>query len=118
MGLPWVRLDSTFPHNYKILDLVDSRKHRAINVYVFGLAYCGHQETDGHIPYKVLRSIHGTQRDADDLVEAGLWERNGEGWIVHDWGNYQASTEYRTSRKRAVCARWMKEGKPCTCGSH
>jgi hypothetical protein len=122
MGLPWVRLDATFPHNYKILQLVANHRHKAVNVYVFGLAYCGHQDTGGHIPAHVLRFIHGTSKDATDLVNAGLWECNGDGWIVHDWDLYNpsagTSTAMRESSKRAVCTRWMKEGKPCSCGYH
>lgn len=118
MGLPWVRLDSTFPDNPKVLKLIHEGKQRAINVYVFGLSYCGHQETDGHIPVYALRVIHARPIDAQTLVNAGLWERNGDGWIVHDWADYQRSPEYRVAHKRAVCARWMKQGKPCSCGTH
>jgi hypothetical protein len=118
VGLPWVRLDATFPHNAKVLQLIDEGHWRALSVYVFGLSYCGFQETDGHIPLYALRAIHARPIDAAALVTAGLWEVNGKGWIVHDWGDYQMAPEYRTLHKRAVCTRWMAQGKPCTCGTH
>lgn len=116
--MPWVRLDSTFPHNRKVLALIEERKHRAVNVYVFGLAYAGHQATDGFIPAYALPVIHATRADAKALVDVGLWHEFDNGWLVNDWDEYQPSKNYRSQHKRAVCARWMKEGKKCTCGTH
>lgn len=119
MGMPWVRLDSTFPHNKKVLALVDRRQYRAVSAYVFALAWSGHQSTDGLIPATALPVIHATKTEARQLVEAGLWLDSGDGgWLINDWDEYQPSEKYRTQHARAVCTRWMKQGKDCTCGTH
>ena len=118
MGLPWVRLDSTFPHNAKVLQLIDLGLWRAVSVYTFGLSYCGHQATGGVIPAYALRVIHARPVDAAALVKAGLWVAYDNGWTVHDWDEYQLSSSTIDSYRKAACTRWMGQGKPCSCGMH
>ena len=122
MSLPWVRLDSTFPANVKVLQLIDAKKHRAINLYTFGLAWSGHQGTDGFIPTYALRMIHGTKADADALVEVGLWDAYDNGWRVHDWDTYQPNGEVRekvlAGLAKGRCTIAMNKGAVCICGQH
>ena len=122
MSLPWVRLDSTFPANVKILKLIGDKKHKAINLYVFGLAWSGHQGTDGAIPGYALKMIHGTKPDADALVASGLWIAYDNGWLIHDWDIYQPSAEakHRTllGLEKARCTKAMNKGDACICGQH
>lgn len=122
MGLPWVRLDATFPHNRKILELIHAKRHRAVNLYVFALAWSGHQETDGAIPAYALPVIHGTRTEAKQLVDAGLWHEDGNGWSIHDWDAYQPSSAHRSKVRDGLyiarCAKGIKAGRPCVCGQH
>ena len=53
-GLKWVRLDTAFPDNQKVLHLVEDNAWRAIANYTFGLAYSGRQGNDGFIPKPAL----------------------------------------------------------------
>jgi hypothetical protein len=122
MTLPWVRLETSIATNHKILALVERNKHRAVSVYVFGLAYCGANETDGYIRKSALPFIHARAAEARDLVEVGLWAEFGGGWVIPDWAEYQMTKEHndlsRGRAKRAICERWMRKGNPCTCGQH
>ena len=74
MGLPWVRLDSQFASNPKILYLIEDGKWRSIVIWAGGLAYAGSHGTDGFIPKTALKTFHGTPKDAKNLVEVGLWD--------------------------------------------
>lgn len=113
-GLKWVRLDTTFPHNQKVLDLAEQNRWRAIAVYLCGLAHAGAQGTDGWIPSSALHLIHGRKIDAAHLVEAGLWVPRPGGWDVNDWHEYQPTseeTEKRSQHARAAAmARWHGGG--------
>ncbi len=40
-GLEWVRLDTAWPRNPKVLELLHIKAHKALIVYVSSLAYCG-----------------------------------------------------------------------------
>jgi len=113
MTLPWVRLDSSFPVNTKVLSLVDDRHFRAGFAYVCGLAVSGAQGTDGYISPTSLKHTHATMKEAEQLVDVGLWLPSHAGWMIRDWAEYQpSSTEMQDRRKRAQAAaeiRWARQ---------
>ncbi len=114
MSLPWVRLDTAFPMNPKILGLVEDRAWQSVVAYVSGLSYSGGQGTDGFLPSSCLPFVHGTRKAADQLASAGLWVPTPGGWNINGWREFQPSTEeHETRRKKAQAAaeyRW--HGKP------
>lgn len=102
MGLPWVRLDTTFHHNPKVVQLVAEKRQAAAFAYVCSLAYAGAHGTDGYISESCLFLIHATKRDADALVKAGLWLPSPGGWDINGWDEFQVSDEAaRKRRERA-----------------
>lgn len=119
MTLPWVRLDTGWPRNFKTLALIDTSKGRsALVTYVAGLCYAGEQGTGGFIPRTALPYLHASTSDVTQLVEVGLWhEVNGIGWQVNDWADYQPSTE--ESEARSARAKWLNcrrwHGPDCGC---
>lgn len=110
MGLPWVRLDTQFATNPKIVGLLAEKRYRAAFVYVAALAYAGQHGTDGYIPEHCLFLIHATKQDASALVDAGLWAPSPGGWDINGWAEFQISDEEaRKRRERAqkgAAARW------------
>lgn len=123
-GLKWVRLDTSIWAHDKVLDLLEHRDgHRAFALYVFGLGYAGLIQTDGRIPARALPMLQGTRKLADLLVDHALWKHLEDGaYEVVNYAERQQSAETTdrqvASRKRAACTRWMKEGRPCSCGTH
>lgn len=102
MGLPWVRLDTTFHHNTKIVELVAANKWRAVAVYIASIAHAGGHGTDGYIPESCLFLIHATKREANELVSAGLWHASPGGWDINGWDEFQVSDDAaRKRRERA-----------------
>jgi hypothetical protein len=112
-GLPWVRLETAFPSNPKVLDLVASKSWRAITAYIGGLSYAGAHGTDGFLPDSALPFMHGSKRDAERLVDVGLWIPRQGGWDINGWSEFQPSTqETQDRRSRAKAAaeiRWHKK---------
>ena len=110
MGLPWVRLDTQFPSNPKVLELVADGEWRAGFAYLCGLAYCGSHGTDGFIPAGALVFIHATRKIAETLVAVGLWIPTPGGWLINGWDEFQVSDEAaRKRRERAqkgAAKRW------------
>lgn len=107
MALPWVRLDTAFPTNPKVLALAEDKKWQSICVYVSGLSYAGAQGTDGFLPQSCLPFLHGTKRNGTDLVEAGLWLPHKGGWDINGWIEFQPTSEEH--EKRRVRARAAAE---------
>lgn len=112
MALPWVRLDTGFHQNPKVLMLAEDKKWQAITVYIGGLAYSGHHGTDGFLPIGCLPFIHGSKRQALDLCNVGLWVAISGGWEINGWAEFQPSTEEHQKRKAkaraAAEARWHR----------
>jgi hypothetical protein len=110
VALPWIRLDTQFATNPKVLLLVEQKAHRALFVYVCGLGYAGAHGTDGYIPRGALPFLHGSKRDADQLVSVGLWRKNPVGYEINDWQTYQGIDPEATARsqkaKAAAMIRW------------
>lgn len=112
MGLPWVRMDTQWPHNPKFLVLVEEKKWRAIAVYWAALGYSGVHGTDGFVPAVALPMLHATKREAEQLVAVGLWRPAQGGWDVNGWAEFQPSSEEAEDRSRkareAAQIRWAK----------
>jgi hypothetical protein len=101
--LPWVRLDTAFPSNPKLLAMLSEKDgHRAGLVYLCSLGYCGAQGTDGFVPREALPFIHGRPKDAGLLVLHGFWHEQPGGWLINGWDEFQESNE--ESRQRRVRA--------------
>src|SRR5215510_7597058 len=76
----------------------------ALGMYAVGLMYANRHLTDGVIPLSVLRTFRHVSRPlrvAKALVSSGLWEKNGTGYRIHDFGDCNPSAlEVKAKRKR------------------
>lgn len=113
MPLPWVRLDTNFWSNPKLLALTAERDgYRAVFVWVAGLAYAGGHGTDGFIAREAMPLIQAREIDAERLVKHGLWWADPGGWVINGWHEFQESNEEAEQRSRraraAAAARWEK----------
>jgi len=105
MPLPWVRLDTAFPMNQKLLAMLRCKDgHRAAFAYVCSLAVSGGQGSDGFISAESLMWCHGRQADADLLVEFGFWIPQPGGWLINGWDEYQPSSEENQLRRKRAQA--------------
>lgn len=116
-GLAWIRLDTGWPRNPKVLTLLTERDgYRAAVVYISSLAYSGEQGTDGFIPKLALAQLHGRPIDAQRLIKVGLWHELDNGYQVNDWQDYQQTsdeTKARSERAKTLAAkRWAADKSP------
>ena len=96
--MAWFKVDDKFWSHPKVLLLSDS----AVALWVRAGTYCAQQLLDGTVPARALRLL-GTEEVADELVDAGLWTREEDGWKFHDWMDHQpsrAEVEERRERER------------------
>lgn len=100
--MPWTRLDDGFIANPKILTL----SHLAFRLHVSGLNWSVANMTDGKVLDIVLALALPMDRPkaraaaAVELEDAGLWNRNGAGWCIHDFSQYQESKAEVEARRR------------------
>jgi hypothetical protein len=110
VALPWVRMDTQWPHNPKFLMLVEDAKWRAIALYWAALGWSGAQGMDGFVPYYALPMVHGTKKNALELVEVALWVPTSGGWDINGYSEFQPSSEEHEKRSKrardAAMTRW------------
>ncbi len=115
-AVSWVKVSDTLSGHRKIL----AAGPEASWLHIEGLCYCAQQETDGAIPDTALAKLTQyskpkAMRLATRLVEVGLWERNGAGYAIHDYLDYNPSKksldEKRETKQRAGQAGGLAKAK-------
>lgn len=87
----WFRVDDSFFMNPKTAMLSDS----ATALWLRAGSWSAQQLTGGFIPARMLPLFRGGEESADELCDAGLWERDLDrhGYVFHDWADYQPDAE-------------------------
>ena len=114
--MPWVKLDDRFPSHRKIALLSD----RAFRLHVAAICWSAENLTDGRITDReltLITHIRGVKTTAQQLEEAGLWDRTADGWAIHDYLDYNPSrvqvlAERKKNAERQQKFRRRKNGKP------
>ena len=99
--MPWFRIDDGFWCHPKVLRCT----HRAIALWVRAGSWCAQQLTDGYVPASALPMLNATRTDAGQLVKAGLWAVDGDGWRFHQWDERQPTREAVEADRAAVADR-------------
>lgn len=96
--MPWFKIDDQLHSHMKWRAC--SKGARAL--WATAGSWCAGQANDGHIPGFALSMLDGTRREANELVNADLWEPHpdGDGWVFHDWLEYQPSSETVVEKRR------------------
>lgn len=116
--MSWLRLDDGFCRNRKLARLSD----RAFRLHVSALCECASQLTDGAVDAGMLAALpnaprgRALQSTIQELLDAGLWEENGNDYAVHDFLDWNPSgSDVRAKRdaakERMRAAREAKTGR-------
>ena len=103
----WVRVENTMPESLKVAPLTD----RSFRLWMHALCYCSRAKTDGRVPAALVLSLSpsANRRSVDELVNAGLFEPVEDGYLVHDYLDYNPSRARIRELKDAAkerTARW------------
>lgn len=116
----WVRIDDQL-HAHPKVQKAWHACDTSLGLHLLALSHAGCYRTDGYVdPEFVHRQLPQTKirhRAVKALVDSGLWEANGNGWVIHDYLEYNPSRKSveEVRRKRAEAgrrggqARWQKQ---------
>lgn len=101
--MPWVKLDDQFFAHPKIVDLPKDAKL----LYLAGLTHAAAQLTDGRLSTGAVRIVAAMvdvdRTEAGVLVNAGLWDADDDGYVIHDFLQYNRSADQvKADRARAA----------------
>lgn len=112
--MPWVKLDDSLHGHPKAA----KAGLEALGLHMLAMSHCGQYSPHGHVAQEFVREKAGNKgtKLAARLVESGLWETNGTGWLIHDWSEYnptlaqiEADRAKRSAAGKAGAkARWEK----------
>lgn len=105
--MPWVRIEDTFYDHPKVL----AAGLAAIGLHVVALCYCNSKLTDGAVPKAAVRLLGGTTAQAARLVAAGLWQSTDDGWLIHDFLDYNPSRASVMEHRQRVSEERSKAGR-------
>lgn len=107
--MTWLKLDDSFGDHPKIDALSDG----AYRLHVQAMNYAARNLLDGRVPDgRPERLMQRFKRGyLVELERAGLWERNGAGWMIHDFLVYNPSKEEVEERRKKRAEAGAKGGK-------
>lgn len=82
--MPWFRVDDQLAFHRKALFAGNA----AMGLWVRAGSWSAQFLTDGSIPSAIVRSL-GSKKQAEKLVEAGLWCKEPDGYSFHQWAAWQ-----------------------------
>lgn len=93
--MAWVKLDDSFPDHWKVVEAGED----AAWLYVAALCYANKHNTGGRVRASILPRLSrkGGAKLAARLVDVGLWERDGDDYLIHDYHDYQPTAEKRAT---------------------
>src|SRR3990167_10557936 len=106
----WVKLDDSFFEHRKVMIL----SVRAKLLLLAGLTHSAKNLTDGYLldgDVRVIRAFaEATPKHVLELVHAKLWERDGGGYSIHDWSDYNPPAE-KVRAERAAAKERMRRAR-------
>lgn len=113
--MAWARIDDRFPSHRKVALLSD----RAFRLHVSAICWCAENLTDGRVAERELAlvaKIRGLKNTAKELEAAGVWDRTDDGWLIHDYLDYNPSRAQVLADRKKNAERQerfrQKNGKP------
>ena len=109
----WARLDDALIDHRKIFEagelIGENGPAIAIGFYAVGLLWANKHLTDGRLPLAIVKNFGHVENPAfvaASLVKAGLWDQNGDGFVIHDYREFgnptaaQVRAKLRKDRRR------------------
>lgn len=75
---------------------------RCAGLYALALSWASDQLTDGVVPAGQLPRLGGTKEQADWLVDAGFWDRDGSDYAIHNYLVRNPTRESVEAKRAAI----------------
>jgi hypothetical protein len=103
--MTWFKVDDQLAFHPKIIACTPT----AIALWVRAGAWSAGHLTDGCLPAAMISPLGYRRRDAEKLVEVGLWEAHRDGYRFRNWDEYQptkAQVEEEREQNKARQQAW------------
>lgn len=109
--MSWIRIDDNMADHPKVMGL-GNLAPLALGLQMRALCWASRHLTDGYLPKECLPSlVMDLDAKADwpaAMVKAGLWEKTGDGYTIHDYLMYNPSREETLAARKRNADRQRK----------
>ncbi len=105
----WFKVDDSFPSHRKVLAIPRGpRRLAAIGAWTLAGAWSSANKTEGKLPDSILEELAVPLKVVADLVASGLWRSVENGYVMHDFLDYNPSAEQVDASRAAAAERQRK----------
>ena len=102
--MTWARLDDSFYSHPKVLQAWNEHQP-SIGLHALAISWVANHEQDGMVPAYVVAMWVPDQSDraraTATLVQTGLWHEAEDGYVIHDYLDYNPSRAYLEEKREA-----------------
>ena len=91
--MAWGRIDDGHWRHRKVAALDDDLRKPCLALFWLAVSWANDHGTDGRVSMTGLRQLDGTTQEADELVRVGLWDKDGKGYAIHDFLDFNKSAQ-------------------------
>lgn len=95
--MPWFKVDDQLATHPKTV----LAGNAAMGLWVRAGSWSAAHLTDGYVPASVVPMLGATTRQAAQLVKAGFWHAEDDGYRFHDWDVFQPKAVDVVAHKEA-----------------
>ncbi len=104
--MPWFKVDDGLPSHRKVLALPrGQRRLAAMGAWTLCGAWASKNLTEGRVPAAVVEEYAIPGRVVADLLDVGLWRRVDNGYVMHDFLDYNPTAERVREEREAAAER-------------
>lgn len=104
--MPWLNIDDQMAFHRKVV----RAGNEAVGAWLRMLCWCSAQLTDGAVDRSVAMTIAKRKRVLDCLVDAGLLERRGGDFVIHDYLEWNPTASEVKADREALSAKRAAAG--------
>jgi hypothetical protein len=107
----WAKLCGSFCFHRKVLEADAVTQHRASGAFARMISWSAENLTGGKLSRAVALTIAVDPQVLEALVTVGMLERDGEGYVLHDFGEYNPTGEDLAVRRATLRAKRAEAGR-------
>ncbi|MDA3936946.1 MAG: hypothetical protein PF636_08875 [Actinomycetota bacterium] len=120
---PHIKIDQSITSHQRTIKIAAKYFYASIGLHVAAIGWCDRLRTNGHLPADIVPTLGkgGYKAAQSELLRVGMWECTDDGFLIHDYLDWQDSAEdinRRSQRGRENAGRrWQTEEAEASCNA-
>jgi hypothetical protein len=108
--MSWAKLCGSFCFHRKVLEADALTKDRASGAFARMISWSAENMTSGKLSPAIARTVAKDPKVLDALVAVGMLERDGDDYVLHDFGHYNPTGEDLAAHREQMRRKRVEAG--------